>query len=91
MQHPHQRPLQGHAQRTVDLQVQDDQLNMAVCFWFLVKSDLSSVITFYKVPEKQGNVYLVGLYLNSTFMYNVLYIHLHICTLYIVHMLMLIL
>ena len=43
-----------------ELKVQGDQLNMAVCVWYLVKSDLSSVhvteayterVT-YKVPEK---------------------------------------
>ena len=51
--------------------LQGDQLYMAVCFWFLVKRDLSSVryctvaytsLTFYKVPEQHGHVYLVGLY-----------------------------
>ena len=44
---------------------------MSVCFWNLVKNDLSSVhmyskyngdITFYRVLEKHGHVYLVGLY-----------------------------
>ena len=41
---------------------------MAVCFWYLVKPDLYSVhyrtgaytsVTFYKVPEKHGYIYLV--------------------------------
>ena len=36
--------------------IQGDQLNMAVCFWYLVKRELSSVryigVTFYKVPEE---------------------------------------
>ena len=41
---------------------------MDVCFWYLVKHDLSSEryltvaytsVTFYKVPEKNGLVYLV--------------------------------
>ena len=40
-----------------------DQLHIAVCFWYLVKSDLSIVrqcsvaytsVTFYKVPEQHG-------------------------------------
>ena len=53
------------------IQVQFDQLNITVCFWYLVKRDLSSVryytvaytsVTFYKVPEQHGYVYLVGLY-----------------------------
>ena len=44
----------------------------AVCFWYIVKHDLSSVryctvaytsVTFYKVPEQHGRVYLVGLYM----------------------------
>ena len=44
---------------------------MAVYFWYLVKRDFSSLrvfmvaynekVTFYKVPEKHGHVYLVGL------------------------------
>ena len=42
---------------------------MAVCFLYLVKSDLSSLactvaftgqVTFNKVPDKHGHVYLVG-------------------------------
>ena len=48
-------------------QLQGDQLNMAVCFWYFVKSDLSSEhvyskvaytgqVTFDKVPEKHGHV-----------------------------------
>ena len=46
-----------------------DQIYMAVCFWYLVKSDLSDVRMysrvhcsshFYKVPEKHSQVYLVG-------------------------------
>ena len=32
-------------------EVQGDQLYMAVCFWYLVKRDLSTSFTFYKVPE----------------------------------------
>jgi len=44
---------------------------MIVCFLYLVKSDLTSVpctvaytgqVTFYKVPEIHGHVYLVRLY-----------------------------
>ena len=35
--------------------VQGDPLNMTVCIWYLVKSDLSSVL------EQHGHVYLVGL------------------------------
>ena len=48
---------------------------MAVFFWYLLKSGLSSVfvkctlllvytgqVTLYKVPEQQGHVYLVTLY-----------------------------
>ena len=35
---------------------------MSMFFWYLVKNDLSSV-RVYKVPEKHGHVYLVGLYL----------------------------
>ena len=49
---------------------------MAVCFWYPVKCDLSIVrsvctvaltgqVTFSKVPEKHGHVYLVGLYKNT--------------------------
>ena len=44
-----------------DLQVQDDQLYMAVCFCYLVKS-YTGQDTFHKVPEKHGHVYLVRLY-----------------------------
>ena len=46
--------------------IQPDQINMAVLFWYLVESDLSSVgycteaytrqVTVYKVPEKHGHV-----------------------------------
>ena len=54
---------------------------MTVLAWYLVKRGLSSVryctvaytiVTFYKVPEQHGHVYLVGLYisiLNCTLMY----------------------
>ena len=52
--------------------VQGDQLYIAVYLWYLVKRDLSSFATvhkrqytnatFYKVPDKHGHVYLVGLY-----------------------------
>ena len=54
-----------------------DQLNMAVCFWYLAKSDLSSVnvhiaytgqVTFCKVPEKHGHVYLIGLYVGTNYL-----------------------
>ena len=46
------------------LTMQEDQLNMVVLFWYLVKSYLSSEhmytlniqVTFYKVPEKHGHV-----------------------------------
>ena len=43
--------------------LQGDQLYMAMCFWYLLKRDLSSVrccivahisLTFYKVPEQHG-------------------------------------
>ena len=52
--------------------LQGDQLYMAVCFWYPVKSDFSRTraysivqwkITVYKVPGKHGHVYLVGLYM----------------------------
>ena len=39
--------------------LQGNQLYMAVCFWYLVKSALSSVngqVTLYNVPEKQSHV-----------------------------------
>ena len=48
--------------------IQGDQLHIAVLFWYLVKSDLSSIrfctgtytsVIFYKVPEQHGHVYLV--------------------------------
>ena len=55
----------------VNILVQSDQLNMAVCFWYLVKRYLSPCVhyctvactgvTFYKVPEQHGHVYLVYL------------------------------
>ena len=47
------------------LSLQPDQINMAVLFWYLVKSDASvrfhtltctGQVTFYKVPEKHGHV-----------------------------------
>ena len=50
--------------------VQGDQLYMAVCFWYLVKWTCTVYAcnvaftkqdTFYKVPEKQGHVYLLRL------------------------------
>ena len=50
--------------------LQGDQLNMAMFFWHLGKSDLSNVgywtrqaekVTFYKVPEKHGHVSLITL------------------------------
>ena len=49
-----------------------DQINMAVFFWHLLKSDLASVrycmyseypYTFYKVPETHGHVLLVTLFI----------------------------
>ena len=52
--------------------IQGGQLYMAVCFWYLVKRDFSSVpyctvaytsVTIYKVSETPDHVYLVGLYL----------------------------
>ena len=53
--------------------IQGDQLNMTVCLWYLVKSDLCSVryhnrlhwtgVTCYKVPETHGHVQLVTLHL----------------------------
>ena len=45
--------------------LQSDQINMAVLFWYLVKSDASvryctvavtGQVTFYKVPEQNGQV-----------------------------------
>ena len=48
------------------------QLYMSACLWYLVKRDFYSAryctkaftsITFYKVPEQYGHVYLVRLYL----------------------------
>ena len=47
---------------------------MAMCFWYPVKHNLSSVcyctvvctsVTFYKIPEQHGHVYFVGLYLHD--------------------------
>ena len=47
------------------VKVQGHQLNIAVFFWYLVKSDWSMYtciiaytrqVTFYKVPEKHGHV-----------------------------------
>ena len=47
-----------------------DQINIAVFFWYLVKSECpvyASIhmytvqVTLYKVPEKHGHVYLVTL------------------------------
>ena len=54
-----------------DGKVQGDQLNMAVFIWFVVKSDCpvyactvayTEQVSFYKVPDKHGHVYLAGLY-----------------------------
>ena len=46
--------------------VTTDQLYKAVCFCYLVKRSLSNVrytsVTFYKVPEQHGHVYLFWLY-----------------------------
>ena len=39
--HPDANPYLGYVKK--GLKVQGDQLNMAVYFWYLVKSDLSSV------------------------------------------------
>ena len=36
--------------------VQGEELNLAVLFWFLVKSDAISDVKFYKVPETHGHV-----------------------------------
>ena len=36
--------------------VQGDQLNMTVFFWYLVKIDFSNVDTFYKLPKKHGYI-----------------------------------
>ena len=57
---------EDHAQIEVREHLQGDQLNMAVCFWYLLKSDTCRVaytkqVTLYKVPEIHGHVYLVGL------------------------------
>ena len=52
--------------------IQGDQLNLAVCFWYLAKSDLSSehytctlaytgLVTFDIYQKKHSHVYLVGL------------------------------
>ena len=48
---------------SVKNKLQGDLLNMAVFFWYIVKSDLSSVcyctrvqVTFYKILEKHGHV-----------------------------------
>ena len=41
----------------------DDQINLSVFFWYLVKNDLTNIqCTFYKVPEQHGHGYLVTLY-----------------------------
>ena len=69
-----QSPGSGFGQK-LDLKhchIQGDQLNKAVCFWYLVKHDLFSVhnvyssvhwtSNYYKVLKKHGHVYLVGLY-----------------------------
>ena len=52
--------------------LQGDKLNMTVFFWYLVKRDLYSVCTvaytsviLYKIPDKHGHVYLVGLHYNK--------------------------
>ena len=56
--------------------IQPDQMNMAVYFWYLVKSDLSNIrhvtahtyagqVTFYKLPETHGHVELVTLYIRQ--------------------------
>ena len=51
--------------------LQSDQINMAVFFWYLVKSDAivrnctvanTEQVTFYKVSEKHDHVNLVTLY-----------------------------
>ena len=64
--------------------VQGDYFNMAVCFWYPVKRDLSSAVytctevykctvaytgqvSFYKVPEKNGHLNLVTLYITFLF------------------------
>ena len=43
-----------------------DQLYMTVCFWYLVRNDMSSVRVYrslhYNVPAKHDHVYLVTLY-----------------------------
>ena len=56
--------------------VQPDQINMAVLFWYLLKSELSSVlvhyctmhtgpVTYYKVAEQHKHVWMATLYLNN--------------------------
>ena len=54
--------------------IQGDQLYIAVCFWYLVKSHFpvfaftvsyTEQIIFYKVPEQHSHVYLATLYVNS--------------------------
>ena len=56
--------------------VQGDRLDMAVCFWYLVKIDLSlyAIVqpdteqdTFHKVPETHGHVKLVLLLLSNCY------------------------
>ena len=57
--------------RMTGLEVQGDQLNMAVRFWYFVKSGLSSVrvnsrvqwtSNFLQFTKKHGHICLVGLY-----------------------------
>ena len=50
------------------INVQGDQLYMAVFFWYLVQCTLytctvayTGKVTFYKVPEQHGHAYLVTL------------------------------
>ena len=49
--------------------IQGDQLFMAVCFSYLVQCTYTVAytgqVTFYKVPEKPGHVYLVTLYVKK--------------------------
>ena len=63
---------------------QGDQLYIDVCFWYLVSRDLSSPVhactvvytgpvTFNKVPEPHGHVYLVGLYQGPMIVINLYY------------------
>ena len=56
--------------RVDDINIQGDQLNMAMCFRYLLKIDLSTLHAyssehwashFSKVPEIHGHVYLVEL------------------------------